>query len=229
MRKTFVIGDIHGCHGALIKLLGQLAVDPREDCVIFLGDYIDRGPDSKAVVDEVLRLRKQLRHCITLMGNHEEMLLRFLAGHERQLFPRVGGRETLASYGVHEPYDRHALRKIPDEHCRFFEELLTCWEDDNYIYVHAGLQPGVHLSQQPREWLLWAREDYLGSDYDFGKPVVSGHTPCRQPRVEKNKLIIDTGAVYGGRLTCLVLPDREFVQVAGRDAGATFFGQQYFL
>jgi len=127
----------------------------------------------------------------------------------------MGGRETLASYGIKPPYDRPALAAIPADHLRFYDDLLTCWEDEQAIYVHAGLQPGVHLSQQSREWLLWARDNYLASGHDFGKPVVSGHTPCQVPLQDAHKIVIDTGAVYGGRLTCLVLPDLEFIQVAG--------------
>ena len=215
MSKTFVIGDIHGCHRALVELLARISPDPDSDTVVFLGDYIDRGPDSKGVIAEVIGIRQRVRHVITLMGNHEEMFLRFLAGKEQGFFLSMGGCETLASYGIKPPYDRAALATIPADHLWFYANLLTCWEDERAIYVHAGLQPGVHLSQQPREWLLWARDNYLAQGYDFGKPVVSGHTPCLVPLHDSHKIVIDTGAVYGGVLTCLVLPDLEFVQVAG--------------
>lgn len=215
MHKTFVIGDIHGCHRALVELLSRINPDPVSDTVVFLGDYIDRGADSRGVVDEVIGLRKRNRRVITLMGNHEEMFLRFLSGEEQEFFLAMGGRETLASYGVKSPYDRKAMAAIPADHLQFFNGLLTCWEDEQAIYVHAGLKPGVHLSQQPREWLLWARDNYLTCGHAFGKPVVSGHTPCLVPLRDAHKIVIDTGAVYGGRLTCLVLPDLEFIQVAG--------------
>lgn len=215
MKKTFVIGDIHGCHQALLNLLDKLNPDPELDCLLFLGDFIDRGPASQEVVSEILKLRKKMRHLITLMGNHEEMLLRFLAGRDREFYLKMGGTSTLESYGITPPYDAEALRKIPADHLWFLNELLACWEDENNIYVHAGVKPGLHLSQQPREWLFWARDNYLRNKPDFGKTVVSGHTPFREPLVEENRIIIDTGAVYGGQLTCLVLPDMEFIQVPG--------------
>lgn len=215
MGKTYVIGDIHGCHRALVEIMARINPDPASDTVVFLGDYIDRGPDSMRVVAEVIALGKRIRRVITLMGNHEEMFLRFLAGEEQEFFLSMGGRETLASYGIKPPYDRQALAAIPADHLWFYAELLTYWEDEQAIYVHAGLQPGVHLSQQSREWLLWARDNYLACGHDFGRLVVSGHTPCRVPLQDAHKIVIDTGAVYGGQLTCLVLPDLEFIQVAG--------------
>ena len=139
MHKTFVVGDIHGCHASLLSLFAKLEIDPLHDTLVFLGDYIDRGPDSKGVVQEVLRLRKEIKRCVTLMGNHEYMLLRFLAGHDREMFLQVGGQETLASYGIGPHYDQDGLASIPAEHLGFFNDLLTSWEDDSYIYVHAGL------------------------------------------------------------------------------------------
>jgi serine/threonine protein phosphatase 1 len=221
MNRTFVIGDIHGCHKALVALLAKINPDPATDTIVFLGDYVDRGSDSRAVVAEIIALREKNQRVITLMGNHEEMFLRFLAGDDQDFFLGMGGRQTLASYGVDPPYSRQALAAIPVAHLQFYNELLTMWEDEHAIYVHAGLKPGVHLSQQPREWLLWARDNYLATGYDFGRPVVSGHTPFRAPLVEKQKIIIDTGAVYGGQLTCLVLPDMEFVRTAG-EAGLDY-------
>ncbi len=216
MKKIFVVGDIHGCHQSLLMLLDRIKPDFEEDCLLFLGDYIDRGTGSMQVVEEILRLRKEMRHVITLMGNHEQMLLNYLAGRDKGMFLEVGGIPTLESYGVNSPYDiGEAQERIPRKHQLFFNELLTSWESESHIFVHAGLQPGVHLSQQSRQWLLWGRERYLSSQPDFGKPVVSGHTPFREPLVEENRIIIDTGAVYGGKLTCLILPDMEFVQVPG--------------
>ncbi len=93
------------------------------------------------------------------------------------------------------------------------QDLLPYWEDGNYIYVHAGLQPGVHLSQQSPEWLFWSRDEFINSTYDFGKKVIYGHTPYAKPRIDANKIGIDTGAVYGGALTCLKLPEMQFIVI----------------
>lgn len=121
----------------------------------------------------------------------------------------------LASYGITPPYDNAAAR-FPDSHLNFIRELLLFWEDEYAIYVHAGLRPGRHLSTQTADWCCWARGEFYQSDYDFGKKVIFGHTPfLDQPYQNKEKIGIDTGAVYGGRLTCLILPDLEFISVPG--------------
>ena len=215
MAKTFVIGDIHGCHQALTELWQRISPVTAADTVVFLGDYIDRGPGSRQVVDEILMIRRDLPRVITLMGNHEQMLIDFLEGKEGAPFLEVGGVETLASYGL--AAGREEALALPSSHLNFFRELLPFWQNREAIYVHAGLMPARPLALQPKSWLFWAREEFFRSDYDFGKPVVYGHTPFPTPRQEKHRIGIDTGAVYGGHLTCLVLPDLEFIQVAGLD------------
>lgn len=218
MRKTFVIGDIHGCYRSLLELLRKIDPIPKQDLLVFLGDYVDRGPDSMQVVAELLKLQKQCDHVIFLKGNHEQVFLNYLSGKDRDFYLLIGGRETAASYGINDPLTENPLAKIPPEHVSFFDELLPYWEDDSYIYVHAGIQPGVHLTQQTPDWLFWGRGGkFADLKYDFGKQVVYGHTVCRPPIVEVNKIGIDTGAVYGGDLTCLILPDMEFVSVRGRN------------
>ena len=217
MAKTFVIGDIHGCHGALVGLLEKIKPDLSQDTLIFLGDYIDRGPDSKKVVSEIIRLMEEAPgRVIPLMGNHEQVFLASLAGDTRDFYLKMGGDATLRSYGVNPPFTGQIASHIPVSHYHFFDELLLLWEDAHYIYVHAGLNPQVHLSQQSPRWCCWARDQFLPCSHDFGKPVIFGHTPFEKPLIEKNKIGIDTGAVYGGKLTCLVLPDFEFINVAGR-------------
>ena len=212
---TCVIGDIHGCHASLVALLDKM-IQPLADTIVFLGDYVDRGPDSRKVVDTVLALQKAHGRVITLMGNHDFLFLQYLTGQEEPLFLNVGGRETLASYGLSPSASREEVaRLVPPEHRRFFNSLPLLWEDQHAVYVHAGLQPGRHLSQQTQQWCLWAREAFLHSSYDFGKPVVFGHTTFDEPFVAADKIGIDTGAVYGGRLTALLLPEREFVSVPG--------------
>ena len=213
MRKTYVIGDIHGCHQTLVELLEKINPDPENDFIIFLGDYIDRGPDSNPVVEEIIKLRRRFKHLVPLMGNHDQMFLRYLAGKDKDLFFTIGGEETLRSYGVNPQSTDDPFSLIPREHIFFFNDLSNYWEDDKYIYVHAGLKPGVHITQQSTEWLFWAREHFINSKYDFGKRIIYGHTPFETPKIDKNKIGIDTGAVYGNRLTCLILPDMKFVSV----------------
>jgi len=213
MNKIFVIGDVHGCDRALDELLDKV-VPSITDTMVFLGDYIDRGPASRQVVDKILALNTRLSRLITLMGNHEQMFLRYLTGQERDLYLEIGGLQTLESYGIENPKD--GFPQIPTTHLHFFKELLTYWEDENYIYVHAGLQPGVHLSRQSPDWLLWARDGDNVEDNSFGKTIIYGHTVHKGPLVTPNKIGIDTGAVYGGHLTCLVLPDLKFISVRGK-------------
>jgi serine/threonine protein phosphatase 1 len=217
MRKTYVIGDIHGCYRSLLNVLEYIEYDG--NTVIFLGDYIDRGPDSKRVVSHLIRLKKEFPRVITLLGNHEAMLLRYLHGLDQQFFLGNGGVQTLLSYGIDPLRHSNLLAALPEEHLAFFHELLLNWEDERYIYVHAGLKPGVHLSLQTAEWCLWAGEDFVSATHDFGKRVIFGHTAFPEPLVRPEKIGIDTGAVYGGRLTCLVLPDEQFISVPGLEVG----------
>ncbi len=214
MNTTCIIGDIHGSYNSLTALL-QL-VEHRADTIVFLGDYIDRGPDSKKVVERVLQLKRKRPHVITLLGNHEYMLLNYLAGLDDDLFIKVGGRETLTSYGLSPGISSQDARDaFPRDHLAFLQDLPMLWENQHGIYVHAGLQPGIHLSRQTGEWCLWVRDEFIQSSYNFGKPVVFGHTVFKNPLIQKNKIGIDTGAVYGQSLTALLLPEMEFISVPG--------------
>ncbi len=211
---TCIIGDIHGCHASLSSLL-DLVVD-RADTLVFLGDYIDRGPDTRKVIDLLLALKRERRQVICLKGNHELMLLQFLAGDDSSIYLQVGGLQTLASYDISPDLPGRDIRAaLPATHLAFLSDLPLHWQDRHAIYVHAGLQPGRHLSIQTEEWCLWARDRFIRSDHDFGKPVIFGHTVFEEPLVQGNKIGIDTGAAYGGRLTALLLPEMEFVSVPG--------------
>jgi len=215
---TCVIGDIHGCHTSLTLLLQKVL--HRADTFVFLGDYVDRGPNSREVVATVLSLQRTHRHVIALMGNHDFLFLQYLMGQDSSLFFQVGGRQTLASYGLSPPSDPDEIaRIIPPEHLAFLRNLPLHWEDQHAIYVHAGLQPGCHLSQQTPQWCLWARDQFVHTTHEFGKPVVFGHTVFSEPLLTSNKIGIDTGAVYGGRLTALLLPARELISVPGESTG----------
>lgn len=211
---TCVIGDIHGCHTALTLLLPKIL--HRADSLIFLGDYVDRGPHAKEVVATILSLQRIHPHVVPLMGNHDLLFLQHLSGRESSLFLQVGGRQTLASYGLDPTDDQDQIaRLVPPDHLAFFKSLPLYWEDSHAIYVHAGLQPGRHLSQQTAQWCLWAGEEFYQNTYNFGKPVIFGHTTFKEPLLTANRIGIDTGAVYGGRLTALLLPDREVISVPG--------------
>jgi len=213
MGKIFAIGDIHGCISQLDKLLAQLDIDAGEDTLLFIGDYIDRGPDPKGVIDYIIDIRKNVRNVVCLSGNHEDMFLNYcLDGRDEDLYMSNGGMRTLASYGFMREGTEELI--LPDSHREFFTTLRTYYETDDYIFVHAGLRPGVPLDRQDREDLLWIRFEFISSPYDFGKTVVYGHTPVslNKPLIDKNKIGIDTGAVFGGRLTCIELPEMKIYQ-----------------
>jgi serine/threonine protein phosphatase 1 len=208
MSKIFAIGDIHGCYDQLLTLIKIIPVDFNRDTLVFMGDYIDRGPQSVEVVDYLIKLKKRVPGIIFLKGNHEDMLEKYLNGTDRFTYLLNGGQQTLDSYLSRST--KTGTNPIPPEHMDFFKSLRLTYETEDYIFVHAGLRPKVSLESQETEDLLWIRDKFLYSRYDFGKPVVFGHTPLGEPLVESNKVGIDTGAVYGNSLTCVQLPDMVF-------------------
>lgn len=214
MDRIFAIGDIHGCLEDLQRLIRVIAADPRSDTLVFLGDFIDRAPGGREVVDYVLALQKDYGRVICLSGNHESMFLRYLDGKDEDLYLANGGAPTLNAYGISRHDGPHTRRaKIPGDHLRFFESLLPYYETDQFIFVHAGLLPGLTLADQDIQDLQWIRQTFIESDYDFAKRIVIGHTHFAAPLVTANKIGIDTGAVYGGKLTCVELPALKFYQV----------------
>jgi serine/threonine protein phosphatase 1 len=208
MKKIFAIGDIHGCYDQLKALMTEVPIDFGFDTLVFMGDYIDRGPHSAEVVDYLVNLKNRVPGIIFLKGNHEDMLEKYLDGTDRFTYLLNGGQQTLDSYLNRS--NRPEYHPIPLEHMEFFKSLRLTYETENYIFVHAGLRPRVPLESQDTEDLLWIRDKFLYSNYDFGKPVIFGHTPLGEPLVESNKVGIDTGAVYGNALTCVQLPDLVF-------------------
>ncbi len=211
--KIFAIGDVHGCLVHLQRLLRKIPADPAEDTLVFIGDYIDRGPESRGVVDCVLGLVETYANVICLRGNHESMLLDFLKGENEELYMGNGGWATLRDYGILlSDSPRVRKGKIPAGHLSFFESLRPYYQTDSYWFVHAGLRPGIPFVEQSLEDLLWIRREFIDSEADFGKRVVFGHTHFSAPLVVENKIGIDTGAVYGGRLTCVELPVLKFYQ-----------------
>jgi serine/threonine protein phosphatase 1 len=207
----YAIGDIHGCLESLERLLDKINPDIALDRLLFVGDYIDRGPRSKEVVDYVIRLKNQAPpgQVICLKGNHEAMFLDFLAGGPAEMFILNGGRATVEQYWGDAWVNRDGLA-LPPDHAQFFQDLELYYETPDYLFVHGGLKPGVPLAEQVEDDLLWIRGEFIASQEDFGRRVIFGHTPFKQPLLMPNKIGIDTGAVYGNFLTALKLPEVEF-------------------
>ncbi len=218
---VYAVGDVHG-H---LDLLQRLQVQIKDDMtsrradrcvVVYLGDYVDRGPASRAVIDHLLASPLPGCESIHLLGNHEQWLLRFLddpaAG---PAWLRNGGRETLVSYGVSVPMQvenadmddvQAAFAKaLPPAHRRFFEQMPLSHREGGYFFAHAGVRPGVPLDEQSPDDLVWIREEFLYSNADFGAVVVHGHTPTHTPEEHSNRIGIDTGAFMSGRLTAVIL------------------------
>jgi serine/threonine protein phosphatase 1 len=217
--RVYAVGDIHGCAAELDTLMEKIRRDRTNWSgsahLIFIGDYVDRGPDSKGVVERLLAPPGDFEICY-LRGNHDQTLLDFLA--DPSVFGAwrdFGGRETLLSYGVMPPRfeelsafeearDRFQ-EALPQEHLAFFEGLPLFARIGGYFFAHAGVRPGVGLDRQNTEDLLWIREEFLFSAEDFGMVVVHGHTPSPSPVRRHNRIGIDTGAYATQKLTAAVL------------------------
>ena len=212
MGKIFAIGDVHGCLRQLKDLLAQLTINPEEDRLVFIGDYVDRGRDIREAVDFILNL-KEIYQVVCLIGNHERMFMDFHDfGLNRDLWLANGGIKTIDAYGLVKASGGRRI-DVPKEHLTFYRSLLPYYETEDYIFVHAGLKPGIPLADQYLTDLVWIREEFIESDYDFGKRVIFGHTPYLSgPYIDPYKIGIDTGAVYGGKLTCLELPAMTFYE-----------------
>lgn len=226
--RVYAIGDVHGCADLLDRLLGKIAQDiadhPQDRAeLIFLGDYIDRGPHSKAVIDR-LTSGDLPAPATFLAGNHEEMLLGFLERPgEGMQWAFNGGEETLASYGVSpDELSRHPeaardrlLQVMPAAHLDLYKALQVSAVRGDYFFCHAGVRPGVPLDRQSRFDLVWIREPFLDYRGDLGKVIVHGHTPVRAVEIRPNRIGIDTGAFVWGRLTALALSGeaRKIIEV----------------
>ena len=218
--RIYAIGDVHGRLDLLESVLARIDTDlgtyPASNAIrIFLGDYIDRGPDSKRVLDRLVD------YCVTqptvcLMGNHEAFLREFLKDPDvLAVWRHCGGLDTLLSYGLSpkietDAQDQQELaseleRILPSSHREFLSGLKPWFTCGDFFFVHAGIRPGICLTEQSEDDLLWIREDFLSSEDHFGKIVVHGHTPVMEPDVRPNRINIDTGAYATGRLSCLVL------------------------
>lgn len=201
---TFAIGDIHGCHLALLQILRQCRdyAPGQGHRLVFIGDYVDRGPDSRAVIQTLqgLQERSTPGTVICLMGNHEELMLEAIESRDPAHWFNNGGAETLASYGTRD------LAKLPAEDIAWIKSLGLFFDDGKRYFVHAGVDPDYPLDRQPREAMLWIRGRFHHADKDYGRLIVHGHTPLRnaRPEIHPNRVNIDTACVYGGVLTAAV-------------------------
>jgi serine/threonine protein phosphatase 1 len=222
---VYAVGDVHGRADLLVALHELIAADAAqltpgtERIVVYVGDYVDRGLESRQVIDLLIANPLPDFRSVHLLGNHDAWLLGFLV--DPRIGPtwlRYGGDVTVHSYGVRVglPVDdpryyaqlQEALRAmVPREHVDFLQGLELSFETGDYLFVHAGVRPGVSLDQQTAEDLLWIREPFLSYRYEFGKVVVHGHTVESEPVVRPNRIGIDTGACWTGCLTCLVLEE----------------------
>ena len=215
---VYAVGDIHGRADLLDKLLDRIVAeatrhaDDKHRWLILLGDYIDRGPSSRAVVERLLNDPLPGFDTVRLLGNHEEALLDFLDGRsDGQDWLSFGGLETLMAYGVPLRGDldtegRETELRVPQAHRVFYRSCQLHHTVGDYLFVHAGVRPGISLEAQRRTDLLWIRDDFLRARSALpGKVVVHGHTICDLPQDLGHRINVDTGAFASGRLTCLVL------------------------
>jgi len=218
--RVYAIGDVHGRADLLQSLLTVIDADlarsaPRRAIHVFLGDYVDRGPDSRGVLD-LLIARSRSHETVCLKGNHEVFLLEVLQDPTRlQEWRHYGGLLTLVSYGITPTMSPTAeeqvelieglKRAIPPEHLAFVQQLPSSFTCGDFFFVHAGVKPGIPLERQRDEDMLWIREEFLACEEHFGKYVVHGHTPVSAPDIRSNRINIDTGAYATGNLTLLTI------------------------
>jgi len=224
-KRIYAFGDIHGCTRLLEEAWQKVEDDLRQRALplehvleVYLGDYLDRGPDSKGVVERLIQ-RRAARRALCLAGNHEDIALKAL--DDLKTFSRwllLGAPETLISYGITPPLrqahdvaraHREYRAGFPESHRRFLRSLPLFHVNGSCLFVHAGLRPGVLLEHQSAADLTMIRQPFLGFRGDHGYLVVHGHTPVREPEIMRNRVNIDTGAFATGRLTCLAIEGCE--------------------
>ena len=225
----YAIGDIHGQLALLQEAHRRIARDMEAHGpgqVVHLGDYVDRGPDSRGVVEYLMEGVATGQDWVLLKGNHDRLFAKFLEdpgwqdpglrGAYTWLHPRLGGAATLASYGVKNAADRpvrkvhaEALAAVPQAHREFLAGLSVMYRAGEAIFVHAGLRPGVALEDQVEDDLVWIRQEFLEVRSDFGALVVHGHTALNMPTHYGNRVNLDSGVAYGGPLTAAVIEGRD--------------------
>jgi serine/threonine protein phosphatase 1 len=214
--RLFAIGDIHGCLRELDALVSGLPL-AAGDTVCFVGDYLDRGRDSKGVIDFLLAARQRTDvRWVFLKGNHEDMCLAFLGRQGRwgEAWIQNGGGAAIKSYGLPDRAAPAAVEAAMEDHLPFLESLERAHEWPGHRLVHAGIRPELAWEQQTDQDLFWIREEFIAHAHALPETIVFGHTPSREVLVDlPYKIGIDTGCVYGGALTALELPDGVLHQV----------------
>jgi serine/threonine protein phosphatase 1 len=226
--RIYAMTDIHGCAHLLSQMLTIIDLDvarspPRHSIEVFMGDYIDRGPDSRSTID-ILIERSRRGNVVFLRGNHESYLLKVLNDPLCiSDWLQAGGLQTLVSYGLKPSLTPDAgeqielanefIQRMPPHHYRFLSNLRLTFTCGDFFFVHAGVRPGVPLSDQQEHDLLWIREEFLQSRNDFGKYIVHGHTPVQTAQVLENRANIDTGAYATGNLTLLSIQGSRLLAI----------------
>jgi len=234
--NIFSIGDIHGCSKQLTslhdKIFNQLSFNKKNDLLIYLGDYIDRGPNAKDVINQILKLQKEKVKSVFLMGNHEQVMIDFLFNkiNNLQYWLDLGADQTFKSYDIEvaefikdgfeedklEKLRNTFLNKISKEHIYFYKNLKITYAFNDYLFVHGGINPGKSLLQQNKMDFLWSRSDqFFDKNFKFEKIVIHGHTPEKDIINFPYRINIDTGCFFSGKLSCVCLNDknkkREFI------------------
>jgi serine/threonine protein phosphatase 1 len=223
--RIYAVGDIHGRLDLLERLRAMIIEDARwhpveRKVVVYLGDYVDRGLDSRGVIDLLIREPLAGFESVFLKGNHEDSLMQFLVDPTvAPVWMAYGGEATLYSYGVRPPgvvrvedlqaAQKAFIRAVPREHLDFLRTLKMVHIEGGYAFVHAGFREGIPIESQSPSDMLWIRDEFLWSDADFGKIAVHGHSITTEPEIRPNRIGIDTGAFATGTLTCLVLEGTE--------------------
>ena len=218
MSRIFAIGDIHGCYNTFKTLLLEKLVIQKSDKIYCIGDYVDRGNDSKAVIDFIIDLRINGYQIITLRGNHEQMMLDSTIDQERlYLWLRNGGVETMRSFGI------SSVSELPDKYLTFLKQTKLLVATDTYIFVHAGLNFRIENPFTDKEAMLWTRDEYFDQSKINGRIVIHGHTPVPFKKLmtqsKSGRINIDGGCVYNtksgyGNLIALSLPDMKFTAIS---------------
>lgn len=216
--SCYVVGDIHGCLAEVRYLIEQLPLE-LGDRLVFLGDYIDRGPHSMGVVSYLLELPKQANvNAVFLKGNHEDMFLDYLglAGNHGDVFLANGGLATLASYGISAPSfgGAEVAEQLPRAHLNFYQNLKTFCIVNAYLCVHAGIQPLKKLEEQTAAEMYWIRGEFIRNPHKLPFTVLFGHTPQKEALFDlPYKIGLDTGLVYGNKLSCLAIEEKVLYQI----------------